>query len=295
MSYKPRGVITAIFTPFGANGELDEDTLERHISSQIKSGIHGILVIGSSGEYVNLSDEERKRVIAVSVDVTKGRVPVIAGVLSPSTWYALELVNYAKEAGAQAVLVLTPYFNKPSIDGVYEHFETIAKETDFPMIVYNNPARTGINLDSAMIDKLAQIDNIIGLKECDRDLGRVAEKIKIAADRLSVLSGEDDLAFLTFMLGSKGAILAVPNLVPQMYIELYQAVEDGDIQRAREINYKLLPLVNAVYTQNHPGPLKEAMAMIGCPVGSARQPLHSMTSEEEKKLRDVLADLHLIR
>lgn len=198
------------------------------------------------------------------------------------------MARYCEDAGASALLVLPPYYIRPSLEGVCAHYSSIAEKVDLPIILYNNPARVGLNLGLDLLDRLADIEGVVGLKECERDLGRVAEKIYQLDDRLSILSGEDDLAFPSFLLGAKGGIFTVANVVPQSFVALYEAVQQQDLTRARSLHFQLLPLINALYTVNHPGPVKEAMAMVGQPVGRARLPLQSMSEVQARNVEESL-------
>jgi len=273
MKYTPDGIYTAIVTPFTRNDEFDEPSFRKIVDFQIESGIHGLLVVGGSGEFVSLTPSERQRVIEVAIDQAANRVPVLAGALAPGTREVQDTVRYAEKAGASAVLVLPSYYIKASPAGVYEHFARVADATSLPIVAYNNTGRTGLNLDIPILEKLATIESIVALKECERDLAIVSAKIKAIGDRIAILSGDDDLGFPTFLLGSPGGIFMTSNLVPALHRKLFDAVKQGDIDTAREAHYALLPLVNALYTANHPGPLKDAMEFVGYPVGVARAPL----------------------
>lgn len=220
-----------------------------------------------------MTPSERQRVIEVAIDQAANRVPVLAGALAPGTREVQDTVRYAEKAGASAVLVLPSYYIKASPAGVYEHFARVADATSLPIVAYNNTGRTGLNLDIPILEKLATIESIVALKECERDLAIVSAKIKAIGDRIAILSGDDDLGFPTFLLGSPGGIFMTSNLVPALHRKLFDAVKQGDIDTAREAHYALLPLVNALYTANHPGPLKDAMEFVGYPVGVARAPL----------------------
>ncbi|MBI3977365.1 MAG: 4-hydroxy-tetrahydrodipicolinate synthase [Chloroflexi bacterium] len=285
------GAITAMVTPFGPEGEIDEPALRRHIDEQVGAGVDGLLVIGGSGEFVSLDDAERRRVMAIAVEHVNRRVPVVVGLLAPGTRHVVELARQAGRAGADAVLVLPPYYISPSAAGIAEHFARVAGEGGLPIVVYNNPGRTRVNLDAEMMARLVEIDAVVAMKECDRDLGSVSEKIQAVGHRIAILAGDDDLAFPTLVLGARGGIWAGSNLAPAPYVEMYRAVVAGNIERARQIHYQLLPFVKAWYIANHPGPLKEAMALAGRPVGRARPPLQPMTADQMAAVRQALAGL----
>jgi 4-hydroxy-tetrahydrodipicolinate synthase len=236
-------------------------------------------VIGGSGEYVSLTPSERQRAIDVAIDQAADRVPVIVGALAPGTREVQDTARYAAKAGASAVLVLPAYYIKPSAAGIYEHFVRVADVAPIPIVAYNNAGRTGITLDVGILESLTSIPSVVALKECERDLALIAAKISAVGKRIAIMSGDDDLGFPTFLLGSPGGIFTTANLVPALHRKLFEAAAKGDLKRARSLHYALLPLIEALYTANHPGPLKEAMAFIGHPVGRARAPLQKANIE----------------
>jgi 4-hydroxy-tetrahydrodipicolinate synthase len=288
MKYTPNGIYTAIVTPFTRGDQFDEQAFRSIIDFQIESGIHGLLVIGGSGEFVSLTPSERQRVVEVAIDHTAGRVPVLVGALAPGTREVQDTVRSAEKEGASAVLVLPPYYIKPSAEGVFEHFSRVADVTSLPIVAYNNTGRTGLTLDIPILEKLSSIRSIVALKECERDLAVVAAKIKAVGERIAILSGDDDLGFPTFLLGSPGGIFMTANLVPALHRKLFDAAMRGDIETAREAHYALLPLVNALYTANHPGPLKDAMDLIGHPVGPVRAPLQHAEAPNLARAKEAL-------
>jgi 4-hydroxy-tetrahydrodipicolinate synthase len=294
MKYSPAGIYTAVVTPLDRNDAFDENAFRELIDFQIESGIHGLLVAGGSGEFVSLTGPERQRVLEVAVDHAADRVPVLAGALAPGTREVQETVRQAERAGASAVLVLPPYYIKASPAGVYEHFARVADSTALPIVAYNNTGRTGVNLDVPLLERLATIKSIVALKECERDLAIVSSKIKAVGDRIAILSGDDDLGFATFLLGSPGGIFMTSNLVPRLHRKLLDAVQAGNITTAREAHYALLPLVEALYTANHPGPLKDAMKLVGHPVGSARAPLQGAEAGNLERARVALKRLEAL-
>jgi 4-hydroxy-tetrahydrodipicolinate synthase len=293
MAYTPKGIYTAIVTPFTVADEFDEAAFRKLIDFQIESGIHGLLVIGGSGEFVSLTPLERQRVVEVAIDQTARRVPILVGALAPGTREVQETVRHAAMAGADAVLVLPTYYIKASPDGIFEHFARVADTASIPIVAYNNTGRTGITLDVGMLERLAKIPSIVALKECERDLAIVSAKIKAVGDRIAILSGDDDLGFPTFLLGSPGGIFMSANLIPAFHRQLFDASVNGNIASARKAHFALLPLIEALYTANHPGPLKDAMALIGHPVGTGRAPLQRASAEAleraERALRQLIA------
>ena len=291
MQFTPKGIYTAIVTPFTAADAFDEPAFRRLIDFQVEQGAAGLLVIGGSGEFVSLTPSERARVIDVAIDQAARRVPIIVGALAPGTREVQETVRYAAKAGASAVLVLPPYYIKASPAGILEHFARVADTASIPIVAYNNAGRTGITLDIGMLERLATIPSIVALKECERDLAVISAKIAAVGDRIAILSGDDDLGFPTFLLGSPGGIFMTTNLVPAFHRKLFEATINSDPAIARAAHYALLPLVEALYTADHPGPLKDAMALIGHPVGPARAPLQRASAETLKRAAVALQKL----
>jgi 4-hydroxy-tetrahydrodipicolinate synthase len=294
MKFTPKGIYTAIITPFTELDEFDEPTFRRLIDFQIDAGAAGLLVIGGSGEFVSLTPAERDRVIDVAIDQIADRVPVIIGALAPGTREVQETVRRAAKAGASAVLVLPPYYIKASAAGIHEHFARVADAANIPIVAYNNTSRTGITLDVTVLEKLATIASIVALKECERDLAVVSTKIRAVGDRIAIMSGDDDLGFPTFLLGSPGGIFTTANLIPAFHRRLFEATVNSNIAIARAAHYALLPLVEALYTADHPGPLKDAMALIGYQVGRARAPLQRATPANLERARIALQKLDAI-
>lgn len=295
MPWTPYGIITALLTPFYPDGDLDRPTLRTRIAWQIDQGVHGLLVGGVSGEYVNLSPDERRQVVQASVDAVGGRVPVIAGILEPNTRQAVAAAREFEALGVQALLVLTPYHNLPTPAGIVGHFRAVHDATTLPILLYNNPGRTGIDLDLALQEELTALPRIVGVKECRRDMAVVSEQIRRARPGFAVLSGDDDLALVTFVLGGAGAILTGGNILPGLFLDIYQLVQRGEVAKAVEIHHRMMPLILAIYTKNHPYPLKEALALAGMPVGPARPPLAPMDEVQRAQVRAALRDLGLLR
>lgn len=291
MEFTPKGIYTAIVTPFTAEDIFDEPAFRRLIEFQIAAGIAGLLVAGGSGEFVSLTPAERQRVFEVAVDQAANRIPIIAGALAPGTREVQETVRGAARAGASAVLILPSYYIKASPAGIHEHFARVADSAPIPIVAYNNASRTGITLDTRLLEALAAIRSIVALKECERDLAVISAKIAAVGDRIAILSGDDDLGFPTFLLGSPGGIFTTANLVPEFHRRLFEATARGDLAAARAAHYALLPLVEALYTADHPGPLKDAMSLVGYPVGGARAPLQGASAEALQRARDALQRL----
>lgn len=289
------GVIASQVTPFEESGAVDEGRLRQLIDRQLQTGVHGFLIVGNCGEFINLTDEERLRTVAVAADHIAGRVPVMAGDFHSNTAQAVALARKYREAGADASLVVPPYFIRPSIDGVVEYFQEVAAGSGLPVVVYNNPGRTGLDLTPAIMRQLYGLPGVIGLKDCTRDLAMMAQKVQEAPKGFCVLYGDDDMFFESLMMGATGGILAASNLVPETLVEIYREATSGDPRRAGELQNKLLPMIFSWYTANHPAPLKEAMAMIGWPAGRARKPLQPMKPKQAAEVRRTLVELGMLR
>jgi 4-hydroxy-tetrahydrodipicolinate synthase len=288
------GTIVAIVTPF-KNGKLDKKALKGLVEFQIKNGTKAIVPCGTTGEASTLSFEEHKAVIDIVIETVKGRVPVIAGTGSNNTAEAVELTAYAKKAGADASLVVTPYYNKPTQEGLFLHYRTLAKAVDLPMVLYNVPGRTGVNLLPATVARLAEVKNIVAVKEASGNLGQVGEIIRTVPKDFTVLSGDDGLFFPMMALGAKGVISVASNVAPRLMADLYDAWVAGDIDRARALHYKLMPLFDVLFIETNPIPVKTAVALMGLANEEFRLPLSPMGADNKKKLAKVLSGLKLVK
>jgi len=287
--FVPQGMITAMVTPFGPDGKLDEATLRGLVEWQIGAGMDGLMIPGGCGEFVNMNDEERIRAVQVTVEAAAGRVPVIAGVLAATTQHALDLTQRAESVGASAALVLTPYYINPSDEGLYRHFATIAEATPLPIVLYNNPGRTKIDMGVELLDRLADIPTVVGIKECQRDIGLLSERIRVVRDRMSYLAGDDDLTIPMFLFGGRGDVGITQLIAPKPQVDLWSALKAGDWAKAVDIHLNfILPIFGAVLTKNHPAPIKRMMALAGHPVGDGRLPLMPPTAEHEAKINSAL-------
>ncbi len=288
-----RGAITALVTPF-RNGRLDEEAYRELIDWQIRQGVDGIVPCGTTGESATLSHEEHNRVIDIAVDEARGRVPVIAGTGSNSTAEAIRLTRHAKEAGADGALLITPYYNKPTQEGLYRHYRRVAEETKFPIILYNVPSRTGVNLLPETVARLAEIPDVVGIKEATGDLRQVSDVLEKCGDRISVLSGDDFTVLPLLCLGGRGVISVVSNLAPSDMAGMIRAFNDGDLARARELHYRLMPLARAMFLETNPVPVKTALALMGRIALEVRLPLCEMTPENRARLEAVLRSYGLL-
>ena len=288
------GVITALVTPF-RGGAIDEETLRRLVDEQIAAGIDGLVPVGTTGESPTLTTEEHIRVIEVVIEQTRKRVPVIAGTGGNSTREAIELSREARELGADGMLQVTPYYNKPTQDGLYRHFKAIIDEVPLPTVVYNVPGRTGCDLLPDTVARLCDVPQIVAIKEATGSAQRAAEIIQRVGDRLIVLSGDDATAFPLFALGARGVISVVSNVAPADFAAMWDAAAAGQWDRARALHYKLFPLSEGLFIEANPIPVKTALAMMGKIADEIRAPLYPMTGANREKIRKLLIDTALVK
>lgn len=289
------GALTAMVTPFDKDGKVDEEGLRENVRFQIKNGIHGLVPVGTTGECATLSYEEHNRVVDVVVDAAKGKVLVLAGTGSNSTWEAIMLTKHAKEVGADGALLVVPYYNKPTQAGLYQHFKRIAEEIDLPQVIYNIPSRTSVNMLPETMAKLAKVKNIVGVKEASGNLEQIARIIELAGKEFLVISGDDSLTLDILKLGGVGIISVTSNLVPDRVAKMVDSFRSGDIKTAKKINDELAPLFKALFIETNPGPVKMAMNWMGMAAGELRLPLVELESENQEKLRKVLIDMGLVK
>jgi len=282
------GAIVAIVTPF-KNGRIDEAGLRNLIEFQIANGTRGIVPCGTTGESPTLSHEEHGRVIEITVEQTARRVPVIAGTGSNSTGEAISLTSHAKKVGADAALMISPYYNKPTQEGIYRHYEQVAKAVDIPIIVYNIPGRTGSNIEPETMARLARIDNVVGVKEASGSMKQITDIIAMCPGDFIVVSGEDYLTFPLMCVGGKGVISVVSNAAPREMADLCGLFLEGRFEESRRLYYKLLPLLHIFFIETNPAPIKAALAMMKkIESEEVRLPLVSMSEANKDRLRKVL-------
>jgi 4-hydroxy-tetrahydrodipicolinate synthase len=293
---KLKGIIPAVLTPFTEDGKLDEEGLRQNLNFLIKSGVHGLMVNGTTGEATNLSAKERKIVIETAVEEANGKIPVIAGTGSPSTWIASEATKEAKEAQADAAMIVTPYYLIPNEQGLIRHYETISAKVDIPIVIYNIPAHTNVSLTPNVVEKLCnQVSGIIAIKDSSGNVGQFAEMLRLLGKRISVLTGGDDLLLPSFALGSAGAIIALANIAPREAVKIFYLVQEGKMEEAREIYFKLLPIARAISSEiNFPAPVKEAVRLLGGQAGPARSPIVPVSERERKSIIEALKHAGLL-
>jgi 4-hydroxy-tetrahydrodipicolinate synthase len=287
------GSLVAIVTPF-RKGQVDERALAELIEWQIAKGTNGIVPCGTTGESATLSHDEHNRVIELTVEVVNRRVPVIAGTWSNSTDEAIALTRHAKRAGVDAALLITPYYNKPTQEGLYRHYKAIAEAVELPLVLYNIPGRTGVNMLPATIARLAAIKTIVGVKEGSGSVQQASDIVQMCGDRLAVLAGDDALTLPMMAVGGKGVITVTANLVPAEMAALVKAFAQGKVEEARRIHFQLSPLFAALFYETNPIPVKEALGMMGRIDPELRLPLCPMAQENRDKLIRVLKDAGLI-
>ncbi len=287
------GSLVAIVTPF-RNGKLDEKAFGDLIEWQIANGTTGIVPCGTTGESATLTHEEHHRVVKLAVEVAKRRVPVIAGTGSNSTDEAISLTKHAKEAGANGALLITPYYNKPTQEGLYRHYKAVAEAVDIPQILYNIPGRTGVNMLPATVARLCGFKNIVGIKEGSGSVQQASDIAQTCGDRMTVLAGDDALTLPMMAVGGKGVITVTANVMPKEMARLVKSFQEGRVDESRQIHFKLAPLFAALFYETNPIPVKEALGMMGKIDPELRLPLCPMGTETKAQLTRVLKDMGLI-
>ncbi len=282
-----KGSLVAIVTPF-RNGKIDEEALGRLIEWQIAEGTHGIVPCGTTGESATLTHAEHQRVIEFTIGAVNHRVPVVAGTGSNSTEEAVTLTRHAKQAGADGALLITPYYNKPTQEGLYQHYRRIAEAVDLPIMLYNIPGRTSVNMLPSTVARLAQIPAIVSIKEGSGSIQQIDEVLQLCGDRLSVLSGDDAMTLPIMALGGQGAVSVVANVAPRETAALITSAAKGDFAQARTMHRRLLPLTNALFLETNPIPVKTALALMGRCTDELRLPLCAMQPDTKTRLADAL-------
>jgi 4-hydroxy-tetrahydrodipicolinate synthase len=287
------GAVSALITPF-KDGAIDERAFRELIEWQIQEGIDGVFPCGSSGESATLTHAEHEQAIKIAVQQAKKRVPVLAGTGSNSTAEAIRLTTFAREAGADGAVLISPYYNRPTQEGIFRHYKAIAQSVDLPLVVYNIPGRTGSNILPETVARMAEVPNIVGIKEASGSLDQASDIVFHCGDRITVLSGDDSLTLPLMAIGAKGVISVISNVMPKQTHQLTAAALAGDYNRAREIHFQLLPLMRALFFETNPIPVKYAVSLLGKCSAEVRMPLTPLSPGPAAKLREVMKQLNLI-
>ena len=288
------GTIVALITPFDAKGNVNYPKIKDLVQFHLEKGTDALLPCGTTGESPTLSTDEKLKIFETVVEASGGKVPVIAGTGNYDTAKSVELTLKARDVGASAALIITPYYNKPTQEGLYRHFSTIAEKTDFPLVIYNVPGRTGVNILPETVERLADDPRIVAVKEASGNIVQITELYKRVGGKLNILSGDDSLTLPILSVGGKGVISVTANIVPDRIKEMIQAFEKCDSQRALELNLKLEELNKVLFIETNPIPIKTAMNLMGFEVGGFRLPLCEMSETNLKKLKIVLQKYQLI-
>lgn len=294
---KFKGLYTALITPFNDDLSIDFDGFKKNIEFQIESGVDGLLPLGTTGETPTLSSSEISKVIKFAVEQVNKRVPVMIGTSTNCTQTTINNTKQAKELGADAVLISAPYYNRPTQEGIFKHFEAITQAVDIPIMVYNIPGRTAVNIETSTLERISDLKNITSVKEASGNLSQMMEVISSIQDKkedFAVLSGDDSLTLPLMSLGGKGIVSVASNLVPKEVKELVTAVENNNYDLARQIHYKLLPLFTNAFIETNPAPIKKAMQIVGMAAGGTRLPISEMKQESIQVMNSTLKNMNLI-
>lgn len=293
------GTYVAMVTPFTSDEKIDEEGFRSNINYLIDSGVNGLLAAGTTGESATLTHDEHKEVIKILIDEVDGRVETLAGAGSNSTKEAIDLVKFSEDVGADAALVITPYYNKPQPHGLIDHYKVVSESADIPIIAYNVPSRTGINMSPETIVELAKIDNVDAVKEASGSIDKISEIYKLLTQEgleedFNILSGEDGLTLPIMALGGTGVISASANVDPRRMVLMVDSILNDDYQRAMELHYEMIDVIKALFMESNPVPAKTAMNIMGLPAGPLRKPLAPMLDENVEILKKTLKDADLI-
>jgi 4-hydroxy-tetrahydrodipicolinate synthase len=291
-----KGSLVALITPFRDSGRkpVDEAAFQEFVAWQIGQGTHGLVPCGTTGESPALHDDEHRRVIALCVEVAKGRAPVIAGTGTNSTEHTIELTRQAKEAGADAALVVCPYYNKPTQEGLYQHFKAVHDAVDLPIVIYNIPGRSAVDMSNATMARLAKLPNVIGVKDATNDLARPVKMRLEIGDKFALLSGEDATAVAYLAQGGDGCISVTANVAPRLLSEMHVAWQKGDVAAVRTSHERLMPLHDALFAETSPAPVKYAASLLGKCSAQVRQPLWAIASETQDKVQRAMRGAGLV-
>lgn len=292
--FEPKGIIAAIVTPFKPNYEVDEEGIKTLVDYLVENRVHGIMTTGGNGEFPHLLHEERKRVLEIAIGAADARVPVIACTASCSTKETLILTAHAKDVGADAVIIVPPYYFKLPEESIYEHYRSVAEKVKIPMIVYNNPEYSGNNINPPLMAKLAEIEGIVGLKQSNYDISQTIEIVRLVGEKIAVLTGIDSQLYPTLCIGGKGVFSTAACAVPRQMVNLYEAFENGDYSKAFEIHMKLQTINRFLeYDPGYVAPCKEMLNMLGLPAGPVRPPLPTLSEGKRKEIEEALKELNV--
>lgn len=297
VGFTPRGIIPAVITPLTAEEKFNEKGMRKLINHLIDGGVHGLFVVGTTGEFYGLTPEEKREILLVTMDETRGRVPVYAGTNGITTRESVMLTQLAEECKVDAVSVLTPLFVTPNQEQLIKHYKSVAASTSLPVILYNNPPKTGVNITAATVAKLAEVSNIVSIKDSSGDLTLTADYIRLTKDRddFSVLMGRDTLIYGALCYGATGSIASCANVAPRMCVDIYEKYVAGDLAGSLEAQFNLAPLRSAFTIGTFPAVIKESLILLGIEAGPCMDPAGPMTHDERQKLRQVLIGMGLIQ
>lgn len=294
MGLSVKGIIPAMVTPLDKNGNINKESLRELTNYLIQGGVHGLFPVGSTGEYYGLTLEQKKEVLETVLDEANGRVPVYGGSAMITTKDTIEVTKMVEDMGVDAVSILTPMFIKPSEDELYNHYKAIANSVDIPILLYNNPARTGVNISADLAERLSKIDNIVGIKDSSGDMTLTGEYIRRTDEDFSVLVGRDTLILGALVYGGNGSITSTANLAPELPVRIYNEYINGNIEEARKAQFDLAPLRLAFNLGTFPMIIKEGLNLIGIDVGNAFEPVEPLRKEKLNKLRNILEDIGVL-
>ena len=288
-----KGSLVALITPF-RNGGIDESAFQELVAWHLGQGTHGLVPCGTTGESPALHDDEHERLIALCVEAAKGKIPVIAGSGTNSTEHTIELTRQAKAAGADAALIVCPYYNKPTQEGLFQHFKAVHDAVDLPIVIYNIPGRSSVDMTNATMARLAKLPNIIGVKDATNDLARPLRMRGEIGARFCLLSGEDATAVAYLAQGGEGCISVTANVAPRLCSEMHEAWQRGDLKTVREINERLIPLHDALFAETSPAPVKYAASLLGRCTSEVRQPLWATMPETQQRVQQAMRGAGLL-
>lgn len=294
MKFKANGIIPAMLTPMDQQGKINEKVLRELTNHVIDNGVHGLFAVSSTGECYGLSIEEKEKVLEIVLDEAAGRVPVYAGTGLITTRDTIEMTQIAEEMGVDAVSVITPMFVRPNNKELYNHFKSVADSVDIPVMLYNNPARTGVNIDSDLLKKLSEIDNIVGIKDSSGDMTLIGEYIRKTAADFNVLIGKDTLILSGLLYGANGAIASTANLAPKLLVEIYEQFIKGNMEAARKAQFDLFPLRMSYDLGSFPVIIKDGLKLIGMDAGNTLAPIESLDDQSREELKSILEDINVI-